>query len=347
MINNFSPFEQLFRAIRARRKVTDEFLYKDNVVGVGVGYKNSHNSETITPSVVVSVTKKVPKNKLSPAQLIPPVVDDVYTDVIETGFIDAQMVARDARVRPLAPGSSIGHIDATAGTLGCLVMRGGETFILSNNHVLAELDDASLGDPVIQPGATDGGTLNDRIGSLAGFIPITLYDEVPAPTRTTLPTWLRMLYIIFGIKQREPVSPMLSLNNTVDAAIARLDGNVSASPTIIDLNTAPKGIMPPHLGMIVFKSGRTTGVTTGRIIQIDVTTDVNYGSRKARFTDQIMTTPFSRPGDSGSLVLDTTQNAVGLLFAGSEKIGVVTPIQTVLGALNLELVTSKSAEHIR
>ncbi len=345
MANKFSPFEQLFRASRAKRQVTEDFLYKDNVVGVGVGFKNAHNSETITPSIVVSVTEKVPKNKLDRKQIIPSVVDDVYTDVIETGFIKAQIVDRDGRVRPIAPGISIGHIDATAGTLGAIVRRGSEVFVLSNNHVLAELDDAKLGDPIIQPGSTDGGSLQDRIGTLAGFIPITLYDELQAPPPREIPGWVLTLFRIFGIETLSTPSPTLGLNNTVDAAIARLDDGASYSATIVDLNTVPQGILPPYLGMPVVKSGRTTGVTTARVIQIDVTTDVNYGSRKARFTDQIMTTPFSHPGDSGSLVLDTEQNAVGLLFAGSEKISVVTPIQTVLGELNLELITSRTVVH--
>lgn len=343
--NTLSPFEQLFRALRAKKKVSEEFLYQDNVVGVGVGYKISNERETINPSVVVSVAEKLPKAKLSLKDLIPDMIDDVYTDVIETGIIRAQMAPRNERLRPVQPGASIGHIDATAGTLGCLVRRGGELLLLSNNHVLAELDDAKIGDPIIQPGATDGGDLSDKVGELAGFIPITLYDEIQRPAPPSTPSWLRVLLSIFGIQQQEPPSPMLSLNNAVDAAIARLDPGVSASAKIVELNAAPAGILPPHLGMTVVKSGRTTGVTNGRIIQIDVTTDVNYGARKARFVDQVMTTPFSSGGDSGSLVLDTEQNAIGLLFAGSEKVGVVTPMQTVLGALNIELVIEQESVH--
>jgi hypothetical protein len=45
------------------------------------------------------------------------------------------------RHRPLKIGVSVGHVDVTAGTLGCFVREpeGEGTFILSNNHVLAAL----------------------------------------------------------------------------------------------------------------------------------------------------------------------------------------------------------------
>ncbi len=48
-------------------------------------------------------------------------------------------------------------------------------FILSNNHVLANSNTAAIGDPILQPGSHDGGTLtNDHIADLADFIPISI-----------------------------------------------------------------------------------------------------------------------------------------------------------------------------
>ena len=91
--------------------------------------------------------------------------------------------------------------------------------------------------------------------------------------------------------------------------------------------------------MRVVKSGRTTGITEAQIVQIDVTVNVKYGDLVARFANQIMTTPFSQQGDSGSLVLDFERRAVGLLFSGSPQITVLNPIDAVLSALDAELVT--------
>ncbi len=47
----------------------------------------------------------------------------------------------------------------------------------------------------------------------------------------------------------------------------------------------------------------------------------------------------SAPGDSGSIVLDTQNHAVGLLFAGSDVATLINPIKPVLQALSVELVT--------
>jgi hypothetical protein len=91
--------------------------------------------------------------------------------------------------------------------------------------------------------------------------------------------------------------------------------------------------------MSVRKSGRTTGLTTGEITVLEATVDVGYGSgRTARFDEQIVTSPMSSPGDSGSLlVAGDSQHAVGLLFAGSDQTTIHNPIQAVLDCLEVEI----------
>ncbi len=92
--------------------------------------------------------------------------------------------------------------------------------------------------------------------------------------------------------------------------------------------------------MPVQKSGRTTGYTTGSVVQIDVTVQVAYGSQTARFVNQLMAGAMSQPGDSGSAVLDMERNVIGLLFAGSNTTTLFNPIESVLEALNVQVVTS-------
>jgi hypothetical protein len=66
--------------------------------------------------------------------------------------------------------------------------------------------------------------------------------------------------------------------------------------------------------------------------------DVNYGGgRVARFTDQIVTSNMSAPGDSGSLVCDIKEGAVGLLFAGSSQVTIVNNILRVQSLLGIRL----------
>src|SRR5437899_12519168 len=65
---------------------------------------------------------------------------------------------------------SVGHPAITAGTIGARVRDAlGHVYILSNNHVLANSNGASIGDPEYQPGPFDGGTAADQIATLTDF----------------------------------------------------------------------------------------------------------------------------------------------------------------------------------
>ena len=78
--------------------------------------------------------------------------------------------------RPVPIGVSTGYPSITAGTIGCRVTDGTNVYALSNNHVYAATNAASIGDAVIQPGTYDGGlSPADDIGTLADFEPI-LFD---------------------------------------------------------------------------------------------------------------------------------------------------------------------------
>jgi len=110
------------------------------------------------------------------------------------------------------------------------------------------------------------------------------------------------------------------------------------NPEILNIGR-PIGSRRVSLGGTVKKTGRTTGFTTGTIIQVDVTTSVMYNGRTASFSGQLMANAMSGPGDSGSAVLDENNYAVGLLFAGSDNSTLITPIDVVLSALKVELVT--------
>jgi hypothetical protein len=254
---------------------------------------------------------------------------------------------------------SIGHQLGTAGTVACLVRREGKVFIISNNHVLALLNKAKSGDLVLQPGPGDGGTLEDAVGELAEFIPLHFLDETPTevdtrpsqPRRTGLFGWLAGLFDrgpTLGTKSGHPEPTVTVSTNDVDVALASPLEDIVFSPNIVDIGGPPVGIDAPRLGLRVIKSGRTSGITEGLIIQTDVTVDVAYEGRPARFVNQFMVSPldfiqgsaFSERGDSGSLVLNYQREAVGLLFSGSNTVSVVSPIDAVLSALEVDLVTT-------
>jgi len=323
--------------IAVKRQHLNYLLSRKNVVACGVGFKETEGRITDEPCVVVSVTKKMPEAQLSPADIVPKKLDEVKTDVVETGVIRALQSPTD-RWRPAPGGVSIGHIDITAGTLGCLVTRGNQLFILSNNHVLANTNAAQKGDPIIQPGRYDGGTLDDQIATLEDFVPIKFGEEPPTcPIATGMESVLNWLARLLGSSHRVMTFREVPARNLVDAAIARPLSDDLVEKRILEIGV-PKGSREATLGTPVKKSGRTSGFTTGNIIQIDVTAQVSYGEGKtAIFENQLMAGAMSKGGDSGSAVLDEEDYVIGLLFAGSNVTTLINPIQFVLNALKVEI----------
>lgn len=240
------------------------------------------------------------------------------------------VVKRDApwyrqRKRPLLIGSSIGHLEVTAGTLGCFVRRRArpaQVEVLSNNHVLADENEAQTGDAVVQPGPYDGGTpRRDRVATLARFVKLT---------------------------PRRP--------NTVDCAVASIDDGVEYDPNLLTgVGTLGPVATATELagGGEVAKLGRTTGHTRGRVtaFELDGVT-VRYDVGLLRFDDQLEVEgaddrAFSDGGDSGSLIFTAGEHrAAALLFAGSDQGGrngrgltYANPIASVLEQLKVELVS--------
>lgn len=227
----------------------------------------------------------------------------------------------------------------SAGTLGCLVRRGGDLFILSNCHVLANSNAAKMGDPIIQPGRYDGGTLADQIAVLAEFVPLDFGGEEPdCPIADGAVRFVNWISEVLGRRHRVGAYRLTEGVNRVDAALARPLSDDLVDRMILEIGV-PGGVGEATLGMAVEKSGRTTGHTRDKIVQIDVTVRVSYGNeRVAVFEDQVMAGPMSQGGDSGSVVMDEGSLVVGLLFAGSDAVTLMNPIQFVLDALDVEIV---------
>jgi len=130
--------------------------------------------------------------------------------------------------------------------------------------------------------------------------------------------------------------------NLVDAAVARPIDQGDILDESLEIGSVNEETSP-ELGMAVCKSGRTTGYTTGTISVIDATVMINYSSDlPATYEEQIITTPMSNGGDSGSLLVakDTSQ-AVGLLFAGSSQTTIHNSIKNVFSSLNVDLKDPK------
>ncbi len=159
----------LARAINAQEAHTDALLARPGVVGTAVGL-----SDRGVPVVRIFVAE-------AGLTGLPDVLDGVPVEVVVTGRFwalpalppapsrdsggDPQIDPTDRFDRPVPIGVSTGHPDITAGTIGARLTDG--------PNVYADVNNASIGDNVLQPGTVDGGqNPADAIGTLADFEPI-------------------------------------------------------------------------------------------------------------------------------------------------------------------------------
>ena len=305
--------EDVRGAMRVQERHTSALMRIRGVLGTAVG---------VLPNGKAAVQVLVLDNTV---RGLPDVLDDVPVQVRVTGMLMA-LSDPTLRVRPAPVGYSVGHPLITAGTIGARVVNaGGEVFALSNNHVLANSNDASIGDAMWQPGAFDGGTAADQIGTLAAFRPINfsggdnVFDGAIARS-TTAALW-----------NSTPTDDGYGLPNSVIFG----DGN---GDRVFDDKTQ-------LLNLFAQKYGRTTKLTKGRITGINATVDICYEVliifcvKSARFVDQIIIgqSGFSSGGDSGSLIVtdNDARNPVALLFAGSSTETIANRIDLVLNYFNV------------
>jgi len=325
-----------------------DLLKRPGVVAVGRGRKVVRGDDTGDPAITVSVVKKKPISQLRAAEILPQEIDGIRADVIEVGVLRAQSEDLGAQyTNPVTPGMSCGHYAITAGTIGCFVQAQGGVCILSNNHVLANSNAAEISDDVLVPGPYDGGKRpGDVFAKLIRFERLKWADGEVADCK------IAPVYAAIG----NAIARLLGSNTRIPAPVSI---HAEAALNLVDAAlaiVAPEGTEPwgvcaeiPHIGwiaglgsadigMAIQKTGRTTGHTTGKVLQVDVTAKVEYGAgRVAIFTDQIIAGPMSQPGDSGSAVLTTDNRLVGLLFAGSDQATIINRIEHVFSLMGCVL----------
>ena len=326
-----------------------------NVHAIGIGRKLVNGKPTGDLCIRVYVVQKLAPSLIPPIFRIPAMIAGISTDVIQSppAFAYAKKVAakptkaakpakkakpavaapvaaaagscsvnRRLEQRPVVAGISAGHFQITAGTIGCFCRstrpadNPAEVYLLSNNHVFANVNQATVGDDIYQPGPADGGTSVQSVARLARFVPLELG----------------------GVRI-----------NHVDATIARLVNGIAHTSQICMIG-AVAGVAVGTQGTAVKKHGRTSGFTEGVITDESydalVGMDHSNPSVVAKFEDQIrieLVAPYSAfglGGDSGSLVVNGSNQAVGLYFAGPPGgfYGIASPIAEVLSALEIAIL---------
>lgn len=263
-------------------------------------------------TLIVRVEEKVPMDELFPEDRVPPKVTmENYTwktEVIEEAQASAQQARDERHERPVPSGISIGHPDVTAGTLGSVPVTTsiGDMVIITNTHI-APAENGGVGDTVLQPGPSDGGTTgDDDLGTVNDYIDIyDAEDEIADASFVEVDDSDIQKNYIYGI-----------------GGAAGIDADTS------------------HTGTF-YKSGRTTGVTSGSRTETDVTTTVDYDGNVVTFNQQDRFDYNSDGGDSGSIVgyYDANDDfqMTNLHFAASDT-AVASPlanVETELGSVSI------------
>ena len=237
--------------------------------------------------MVVYVVKKMPTRFIPPSDLLPRRMyiggDCVEVDVVETGILYPHSFT--ARERPAPQGVSVAHVAVTAGTIGAVVTDNsdGSMCILSNNHVLANVNAASIGDTIVQPGPFDGGSSpGDDIATLKNFAML-------APSGNTVDCAIGQVLFSDGVATvvdavknnlmpvASPAHPAVGLlfaggcNRTIMNPI-----NDVLSALNISFPAGGGSTVSADIGMNVEKVGRTTEYTTSTIKEIDASVTIKY-----------------------------------------------------------------------
>ena len=198
---------------------------------------------------------------------MPKVIEGVRTDVIEIGEVRA-LQTHTSRWRPAPAGVSLGHYRITAGTFGCLVRdrATGAPLMLSNNHVLANSNDANPGDAILQPGPADGGRLGaDTIAVLERFCPIQFATEpgscnvagAYARLGNAVARLLGSQHRMVSIKANPQAA------NLVDAAVARPNLSADILDEIMEIGRVA-GTLPADAGDGGAQIGQDNGLDQRR-----------------------------------------------------------------------------------
>jgi hypothetical protein len=289
------------RLVQLLPVVEAELLQIPGVVGVGIGFKEIGGELTNEVSFRVYVREKKPENLVPPSERIPDTIHGVKTDVLV--IQETETLVDDSRYRPVKGGIQIGNGSGRVGTLGCLAKRnaGGAWVILSNHHVM-----------------------------LAGGKALT--DQV----KIGQPDYSSCCCCACG-EIGEVVNA--AIGGLVDCAIATLNSDASFVNEIANIGPV-KGKATAILGETVRKIGRTTGLTSGEVVDINYPTISSLGNN---FTSQIKINPssgtakFSDRGDSGSAIVNSDDKVVGLLWGGSSGHGVASHAANIESAMAITI----------
>jgi hypothetical protein len=304
----------------------DRLMSYPGVHTICLGRKEVGGRRTEVDSIQLLVSRKIARDELDPSQIIPAEIQGVPTDVVEQQdfHISAAKCPRvddTEKVRPLTGGVQISALHCVSpdgsGTLGGIARTRdtNQKVLLSNAHVIGEKD-SYVGDKVGQP-------------AMCSVCSACCSDPVATVLRS-------------------------KLTAHVDGAVAVLNAGIDGVPQIKEIG-AVAGVR--HLTRVeaqsavqVQKRGAASGLTFGLVVGWIPKKEIQnhngsinrIGEDFLRIVPRAPSVCWVQDGDSGSLVLDSNRNVVGLLFGGTDdgQAGFACPIQFVEDELNIDILTA-------
>jgi len=346
MIPTDSAVALLELLVRARRTLGR----LPHVTGVGLGWREKCGEISNELALRVYVRQKVARVELPQSHTVPADYGGLLTDVVPAFTVvpasTATATMQHSSRAPLQPGITISNLrgmlpeqaagphQSGMGTLGFFALANGirrrEVVLVSNRHVLMA-HGAGSGSPIYAPVfSRRGETSLVHAGTLDPIAEIK--DE--------------------GAEQNHPFryNGEPDENYFVDCATAGLLAE-PASPTGNNGIPAPvvRGVarMHPldalgHRAPRVRKFGGASGITQGRVVDVAAPVENSNGPQRQhniviRGTDGF----FVSPGDSGAMVLDEHDQAIGMVWGRSDhdpNIAYACHIHPVLDRLGVTLM---------
>ncbi len=302
------------------------------VTGVGIGPKVTGGRRTGEVAIIVFTAAKKPLEQIPSGEQIPSEIDGHKTDVIQAGLprrvnhVPLEPLEDTKQYPVLRGGLKISGGGANgSGTLGCVaestnlyVSGSGRIVLITNHHVL----------------------FSEEPNDVTPHCNISVGQTEQSCCCPACDFWAN---IVGHIRANSVSSP------TVDGATAELKPGIVWRPEIEDEDSSGNpvpipiaGVVTPDLtqaaiqsGYAVWKRGSRTRKTTGNVIAVNVSS--NNANQPTSFViapDPSCPYPttnaqgfvanqavFDYPGDSGSIVLNMSNQVVGLIWAVDPSTG--------------------------
>jgi hypothetical protein len=351
---------------KLHREAEAELSKYPGVVGVGFGFKRKDGETTDQLAFTVYVVEKKSPAELKPEETVPREFKGFATDVVKVPDVKMIHCQDMDHHSPLIGGISISTFKQApngnwpAGTLGCFATIDGvqppENVVLLTNHHVLMMFGEQVGDTVYQPKFVESN----------GQVAIDLTQEERHPIGKihnagleanhpfTFPGESQLPYFVDATTAKLDISISSWCNTNCGVHFKNLIrglniGGNSAIASVANVRQSTLTALPAGTDYIVYKVGRRTGRTKGKVTNVAVGPFPSGATNVIEIEGLEMDTScapslrFADEGDSGSVLVNSQNQVVGLVFGvdtANPNLAFACHIAPVLDKLKVTLVTT-------